>query len=166
MNMVRSFGSGFAGAAAVTLVNEIGRRVIPHAPHLEVLGMRGLATILRGADQPLPERDTLFDVTLAGDLLSNSLYYSLAGAGGPRGALVRGALLGLAAGLGAAFLPPKVGLGHQPDEYTPNTQLMTIAWYVIGGLAAGTAARLLASNHEELNVARHSEIARGAGEGI
>ena len=166
MPFLRSLGSGLAGAVAVTLVNEVGRRVIPHAPHLEVLGMRGLAALLRGAGQPVPDRDRLFDATLAGDLLSNALYYSLSGAGGARGAVTRGALLGLAAGIGAAFLPPKLGLGHQPDEHAPDTQLMTIAWYLIGGLAAGVAARLLAGNQADWNAARRPEIARGAGEGI
>jgi hypothetical protein len=166
MHPVRALGSGLAGACAVTLVNEVARRTIPHAPRLEVLGMRGLAALLRGAEQPVPDRDTLFDLTLAGDLLSNALYYSLVGLGQPRGAWVRGGLLGLAAGLGGAFLPPKIGLGHQPDERAPATQLMTIAWYLIGGLVAGAAAGLLAGGEEAWSGAGQPEIARGSGEGI
>jgi hypothetical protein len=166
MPFLRSLGSGLAGAVAVTLVNEVGRRVIPHAPHLEVLGMRGLVALLRGADQPVPDHDKLFNMTLAGDLLSNTLLYSLAGIGQPGGAWLRGGALGLATGVGAALLPPKLGLGHQPGEQTPTTQLLTVAWYTIGGLVAGVAARLLAGNQEDWNATRQPEIARGAGEGI
>lgn len=163
MRVVRTLASGLAGALAVTLVNEVARRSIPHAPRLDVLGMRGLASLLRGADQPVPEHDTLFNMTLAGDLLSNGLLYSLAGIGRPEGAWLRGGALGLATGIGAALLPPKVGLGHQPGEQTPTTQIMTVAWYTIGGLVAGVAARLLAGADETMEV---DEVEHGYGEGI
>jgi hypothetical protein len=81
----------------------------------------------------------LHEAALVGDIVSNSLYYSLVGAGPARDAMRNGALLGLAAGLAAVFLPERLGLGRQPTEDTPETQLMTVAWYTIGGLAAGAA---------------------------
>ena len=85
---------------------------------------------------------------LVGDLVSNSLYYSLVGAGARQDAMRNGALLGLAAGLGAVFLPEPLGLGRQPTEDSPETQLMTVAWYLLGGLAAGAAYSAIASDEE------------------
>jgi hypothetical protein len=135
--------SGAAGALAVNLLHESARRVVPHAPRMDVIGMRALARSLRGLDQEVPPRDELFTWTLVGDLFSNALYYSLVGLGDDDAIWFRGAALGAAAGVGGAFLPPRIGLGHQPDENTPATQAMTIAWYLTGGVVAAAVARRL-----------------------
>lgn len=131
---------GVAGAATVTLLNETARRLISNAPRLEELGIRGIAKGLRKTGQDLPSRDTLFWLSLAGDLASNSLFYSLAGRGDSKQVWPRGAALGLLAGLGAATLPEPLGLGRGPTERTPTTRVLTVAWYLLGGLAAAGAA--------------------------
>ena len=144
MTLMAALTSGFAGACTVTLLNESVRRLIPNAPRMEVIGMRAIAKSMRVAGQEPPEEDSLFSLAMAGDLVSNSLYYSLVGWGAPPGAWTRGVLLGLAAGLGGAFLPGPLGLGHQPGERTPTTQILTIAWYLAGGLAAAATTQALA----------------------
>jgi hypothetical protein len=150
---LRAVGSGFAGAAAVTLLNESARRVIPRAPRLDALGMRAIARGLRAAGQE-PLHGERLRGALAGDLVSNTLYYSLAGAaGGGRNAWLLGSLLGLGAGAGAAFLPPRIGLGHQPGE-TSATRAMTVAWYLAGGLAAAGVFALL--DREDRSARRES----------
>jgi len=141
--MLKALGSGLAGAVALTLIHETARRVAPQsAPRMDVLGMRAIAKAARavGDEPPVP----LHEAALVGDLVSNSVYYSLVGAGRREDALRNGALLGLAAGLGALFLPGPLGLGRQPTD-APATQAMTVAWYVAGGLAAGAAYAALAS---------------------
>lgn len=127
--------SGLAGAVTVTLLNELVRRNVPHAPRLEVLGMRSLAKVSRavGADAP----DHLFASSMAADLATNSAYYSLVAAGGRERALAAGAMLGLMAGLGAVMLPAPLGLGTGPTDRTTETKLMAIGLYMAGGLAAG-----------------------------
>jgi len=45
-------------------------------------------------------------------------------------------LLGLAAGVGAVFLPKHIGLGEEMTARTRETELMTVGWYLAGGLAA------------------------------
>lgn len=64
-------------------------------------------------------------------------YFTLVAAGGRKGAVTRGAVLGLAAGLGAVFLPGPLGLGTAPSRRTPATAVMTAAWYSLGELVAG-----------------------------
>jgi len=138
---LQALGSGLAGALALTLLHETARRLRPaDAPRMDVLGMRGLRKLLRYADAPQPDDDTLFDLTMVGDVLSNGLYYSLVGSG--KKAWRRGALLGLAAGVGGVVLPGPLGLGEAPSGRTPQTKLMTVAWYLVGGLVAGGTSRL------------------------
>jgi hypothetical protein len=94
-----------------------------------------------------PKGRALYRWTMAGDLLSNALYYSLVGAGSRGGAWPRGAVLGLAAGVGAAVLPQRLGFGHQPGARTPVTEILTAGWYLAGGLAAAAAYRVLRWEH-------------------
>ena len=135
--MLKALGSGLAGAVALTLIHETARRLAPEtAPRMDVLGMRAIqkAALAVDAEPPVP----LHEAALVGDIVSNSVYYSLVGAGARSDALRNGAILGLAAGIGAVFLPGPLGLGRQPTD-TPTTQALTVAWYVVGGLAAGAA---------------------------
>lgn len=129
--------AGAAGAAVLTLVHEAARRAVPGAPRMDVLGKRAITAGLRAAGAQPPPGDQLHAATLAGDLVANTAYYSLAGLGGADGAVARGGLLGLTAGLGAVFLPGPLGLGVAPSRRTPQTAVMTVAWYTLGGLVAG-----------------------------
>lgn len=142
MKLLPSLAAGFSGAIALTILHETVRHLRPHdAPRMDVLGMRGLRKLLGKTDLPQPDRDTLFTMTMAGDVLSNGLYYTLVGSG--RHALRRGLLLGVAAGAGGVLLPGPLGLGEAPSNRTPQTQAMTVAWYTVGGLVAGAVARAL-----------------------
>jgi hypothetical protein len=142
----RAAAAGAAGAAALTGVHQLALGLTEAAPRMDILGMRALKRSMRTAGLQPPRGRTLYNWTLAGDLLSNGAYYSLVA--GPR-PWMRGAVLGLAAGAGALLLPQRIGLGHPPkSEYVTN-QVMTVAWYLLGGLvAAATAARLQRRSQE------------------
>jgi hypothetical protein len=131
--------AGVAGAGALTLVHQVARAMTPDAPRMDVLGMRALRGAYRqlgvgpGSDQALERQ------ALAGDMVANSAYYSLVGVGSRESVWLRGLALGLVAGLGAVMLPKPLGLGDPPNAHLPSTQLMTIAWYLLGGLTAAAA---------------------------
>lgn len=146
MSVWKALGSGLAGAVALTAIHETARRYLDDAPRMDVLGMRAITKSLRAIDQepPVP----LHEITLAGDILTNSLYYSLVATGDARTALVRGLLLGAAAGVGAVVLPERIGLGDQPS-HTTATKAMTVAWYTAGGLVAAATYALLAQDDEQ-----------------
>jgi len=142
MKILHSLAAGFAGALALNVLHETMRRLRPHdAPRMDVLGKRGLRKLLTAADAPQPDDNTAFALTMAGDLVSNGLYYSMVGSG-PH-AIARGVGLGLAAGIGGVVLPGPLGLGEAPSNRTPQTKLMTVAWYTLGGLVAGAVAQSL-----------------------
>lgn len=137
---IQHLTGGLAGALVLTLAHETARRLRPaDAPRLDVLGMRGLRKLLGQAHAPQPGPDTLFNLTMAGDIISNTLYYSLIDTG--RHALTQGLLFGLAAGVGGVVLPGPLGLGTAPSGRTPQTKAMTVAWYTLGGLVAGAVGR-------------------------
>jgi len=139
--VVTSLTAGVAGAAVLTAVHETTRRVTPAAPRMDILGERAITKLMRGAGKTPPRGKKLHRLALGGDLVSNSLYYAMVGSG--RDAWLRGAGLGLAAGLGAVLLPPVLGLGRARPGLTARTKAMTVGYYVMGGLAAAAVARLL-----------------------
>ncbi|WP_255478610.1 hypothetical protein [Rufibacter sp. XAAS-G3-1] len=138
---LRSGLSGLAGAVAVTLVHESVRRFYPNAPRMDILGMRAIAKGLRYAGQTPPDHGRLHTWSLVGDIVSNSLYYSLTGTG--KKAWWRGTILGAAAGVGGVILPGPMGLGVAPSARTKQTQALTIGYYLLAGVVAGGVAKWL-----------------------
>jgi hypothetical protein len=143
MAVLESLHSGLAGAVALTAVHEIGRRKLADAPRMDLLGQRAIANISEMTFGSQPSDEDLQELSLIGDITANSLYYSLVGAGPPEGAIVRGGLLGLAAGIGAVALPGPLGLGSDPSNHSNATRMMTVAWYTVGGLVAGSIYRVI-----------------------
>jgi hypothetical protein len=128
---------------SLTLLHESARQALPNAPRVDLLGMQAISKTLRKSGRRPPRRAQLHRISLVGDLISNTLYYSAVGMGSPDSALVRGALLGAGAGVGAVALPKPMGLSRRYSARTPETRAMTIAWYLTGGLVAALAYRLL-----------------------
>ena len=145
----RVLTGGLAGTLVVTALHEVARRILPHAPRMDVIGERALSRTLAALGQRPPRGRRLFRATLAGELLSNTLYYSLVGAIAKSRVLRTSLLVGTAAGIGAVLLPPRLGLGRPPGEKAPLTPLLTLAWYTAGGLAAAAVTRLLDDSEPE-----------------
>lgn len=154
----RAAAAGAAGAAALTGVHQLALGLTDAAPRMDILGMRALKRSIRTAGLHPPRGRTLYNWTLASDLVSNGAYYSLVAAG--RRPWLRGTVLGVAAGVGALLLPPRIGLGRPPgSEYVTN-KVMTVAWYLIGGLAAAATAAALQRQPVRLQAYRRADAAR------
>ena len=135
--------SGMAGAVALTTMHQVARRLTDNAPRMDVVGVRALTRGAHMADVSLPGPATLQTAALAGDLLCNTAYYSLATT------WRRGIVLGLAAGVGALVLPPRMGLGDPPKSDRLSNKMMTVAWYLAGGLAAAATATCLTGSRQQ-----------------
>ena len=149
---LRSVLPGAIGAVTLTLVHELGRRILPGAPRMDVLGMRALRRLERAPGWSSFEwlrrlsranEQTRHRAALAGDLVANSLYYAAVPGGSAGETWTRAAVLGTAAGAGALLLPRPMGLGDAPRSARGDNQAMTIAWYLVGALAAAAAANAL-----------------------
>lgn len=138
----RALASGLAGACVLTLIHQAAKNVLPHPPRMDVIGMRAITRLARKADWVPPSGERLYRAALAGDLVSNTLYFSHVGLAGGRYPWLLGSLLGLGAGVGAAALPPRIGLGRQPGERR-STLALTVAWYLAAGLTAACTLQWL-----------------------
>lgn len=143
MNARTALAGGLAGAATITLLHESIRKVVPEAPRMDRLGMQAISKGLKKAGKEVPDEGTLFTITMAGDLISNALYYSIAGIGSEKNIWVRSSVLGLTAGLGAVLLPKPLGLNKKYSNKTVATQLMTVGLYVTGALVTTAVIKLL-----------------------
>lgn len=139
--LFRALGPGLTGSVALTLLHEGARRVLKNPPRMDVYGKRSLRVASRYLGRKPARGKRLHRQALVGDILSNTLYFTLVALGRPQRPYLRGALLGSLAGVGAVLLGPKMGLGKKPSRATPTTSLLTVVWYTIGGLGAAWATR-------------------------
>lgn len=142
--VTRSLMSGAAGALTLTLVHELARRRLEAAPRMDVVALRGLRRMLpQDRLAHMGARD-LHRLALAGDLVSNSLYYAAIAAPSPGATWMRAMVLGTAAGVGALLVPGPAGLGPPPHSDDRANQAMTVGWYLAGAVAAAVVATLTA----------------------
>jgi hypothetical protein len=134
---------GVTGATTLTILHEVVRMIDRDAPRMDEIGKEALRKLLKKLNLDIPDEDILHVLTTGTELLANGLFYSLVGAGDKDNVYAKGAILGLAAGVGAVMLPDKLGLDNRASNRTTKTKLMTIAWYLIGGIVASAVAKKL-----------------------
>ncbi len=142
MNTLKSLGSGLAGAIALNLINESARHLISGAPRMDKVGMNSMAkAFLKAGAQP-PQGKNLYWTALAGDILANTMYYGLVGAGKGKNRWVQGVVLGTAAGISSTILPNLMNVDTSQNQ-NPRARLMTIGWYLAAGIVAAAVASAL-----------------------
>jgi hypothetical protein len=134
---------GVAGAVALNIVHQAVKQIYRFAPRVDLVGEEALTKGMEAMGLTPPTGNTLFISTLTGDILSNALYYSTIGFGKKKNLLLRGAAVGIAAGVGALTLPDPLGLSDAPVTRTDKTKLLTLAWYTLGGLVAASVIKTL-----------------------
>lgn len=146
-DVLKSMAGSLAGSVILTIVHETLRKYVSDAPRMDVLGMRSISKLMEKVDQEPPQdKEQLHNWAMAGDIVSNTLYFSLAGTG--KNALWRGVALGAAAGAGALLLPGPLGLGEEPSNKTTKTQVMTVSYYLLGGLIAAAVGYALGNSED------------------
>jgi hypothetical protein len=140
--IARAATAGAVGAATTTVLHEVTRHIVKDAPRVDLLGMQGIARGARMAGAPL-SGEALFATTMAADLASNSLYYSVIGLASRDSAVPLGVALGAAAGIGAVVLPGPLGFSAITTNRTMRTKVLVTALYTLGGLATGLMYRRL-----------------------
>jgi hypothetical protein len=147
MKVSNALIGGLAGACAITVLHQVIKHKDDEAPRMDLLGMESITKLLGKVGVEPPEGHKLYYITMAGDIFSNTIYYALTGVGNKK-TWLKGPALGLAAGLGAVFLPKPLGLNEKPSNYTPKTQLLSVLYYFAGGLVSAAALKLLERKQE------------------
>jgi hypothetical protein len=143
MNAESAIEGGITSATTLTILHEIVRMFDKDAPHMQDLGMQAISKLFDKANVTVPDDDKLYFLSMAGELIGNTLFYSLTGAGGKNNVWLRGALLGLSAGIGSVVLPEKLGLSELPSSRTTKTKLMSISYYLLAGIIAALVTEKL-----------------------
>jgi len=148
MILSRNILGGLAGAVVLNVVHQLAKKVDKDAPHIDKIGEEAVSKSIKTAGYHPPKGDKLFLSTLVSDLVANSVFYSLIGKSGKKNLLLRGLVFGAVAGIGALNVTKPIGLDDRPVNKTNKTKAMTIAWYVLGGVATAYALKLLNKNRE------------------
>jgi hypothetical protein len=148
MRFASALEGGLTGATTLTLLQEALHKLDSHAPR-PLLHKSGIIKEIKKNASKQGGNNTGLYIKLAGELLSSVAYFGLAGFGKNKNALLRGGLLGAAAGLGSAFLQndkEATAVGVDGAEYTTEStkkKVLTVTMYTVGGLLAGAAIQKL-----------------------
>jgi hypothetical protein len=134
---------GLIGALVLNVIHSAAKRFDDKAPEVDKVGEEAMQKTVRFAGFKPPKGNALVAATFGADVASNAMLYTLIGYGGKKNMLLKGALLGTVVGLATLTIPEQAGLDASPIKKTDRTKLMTVAWYVIGGIAAGLAIKTL-----------------------
>jgi hypothetical protein len=151
MKLASAIEGGLAGATTISLISEALRKIDGKAPGANGVKSKRLKKRLkRAGSKKNPLKATEQYIHLAGDLLAAASVLGFTSLGKKKNAVLRGALLGAAAGLGAVLLndynhDPHNGKlnGHEgfPTSMIPKDPLsrkaMEVGLFTIGGMIAG-----------------------------
>ena len=143
MKIIQSIIGGLAGALALNILHQAAKQFDHEAPRVDLVGEEALTKGMEAMGLTPPTGNELFAATLAGDIISNALYYSTIGFSKKKHLMLRGVAMGMVAGVGALTLTKPLGLSDAPVTRSDKTKLLTVAWYAFGGLVAGAVIKAL-----------------------
>jgi len=143
MSKIKNLIGGFAGAIALNILHETLKKEKSNVPRIDLLGEEALQKTLRHFGAGINQKEDLYKATLAGDVLSNTFYFSLIGAGNRKYLWPRAIFLGLSAGIGAVKLPEPMGLDPEPVTKTDQVKVLTVGYYVFGAVVTALVLNIL-----------------------
>ena len=137
MNIATAIEGGITGASTLTLLQEAISKIDPKSPPAGLLRKPGiLKKIKKQTDKG--KTPTKLYIQLGGELLSGAASYGLSAIGKKKNAVLRGALLGLGAGLATVWLSSST---DEDSDDNWRERVLTIALYTSAGLVAGYAVK-------------------------
>lgn len=144
MSLGKCLLAGLGGAVALNIIHESLKKTGDDMPRIDLLGEEALQKSLTCIGvNPIEDENTLYKATLAADVVSNAVYYSLIGLGSKKYVWPRAIGLGLAAGVGALALPKPMGLNPEPVTKTKKAAALTVAYYLAGAMITGLLVKSL-----------------------
>lgn len=135
--------AGLGGALALNILHESLKKKYPDMPRIDLLGEEALQKGMGYFGHSIENPATLYKATLAGDIVSNTLYYSAIGSGSKHTVWAKAISLGLAAGVGAVTLPKPLGLNPEPVARNSKVKALTIGYYLAGALVTAALLRAM-----------------------
>lgn len=144
METIKYIATGLAGSTALTGLHQSLRHT-QGAPRVDLLGQQAVKKYL--GDGKLTDKQAYYG-SLAGDVISNSIYYSIIAKS--KRPVLTGALMGAAAGALAVFGPDLLNLNKQYTQSSDKKKYMTVGYYTFAGIVAGFTAKLLKRKREAM----------------
>jgi hypothetical protein len=143
MKLLSSLAGGFAGACAVTLLNEVVKKFDKGAPRIDLLGEEVVANSHEAMNLEVPTGNKLYAEALGTDLIANTVYFSIASFN-DKHTEIQGGVQGVLAGLSAVYAPGMMHLFNaEQTSGTDKKKALTMAYYFVGGLVAGKVMELV-----------------------
>jgi hypothetical protein len=148
MKLASAIEGGLAGATTISLLGETLRKINGKPSGTTGFNGKKLKKRFKKGKSKKPLKATKQYVRLAGELLGSTAFLGFSSLGKKKNAMLRGALLGTAAGLGAVLLndhnkdEPGTN-GHEgyptllPASDTMLSKALEVGLFTIGGLIAG-----------------------------
>jgi hypothetical protein len=146
MSKLRNLVAGLAGSIALNLLHEGLRKTSSDVPRVDLLGEDALQKTLKYFGGKMDDKQNLYKATLAGDVLGNTLYYSLIGAGDQKYMWPKAIFMGLTAGIGAVKLPEPMGLDPEPVTKDNQVKVLTVGYYLFGAIVTGLVLNAMKRN--------------------
>ncbi len=134
--------AGFGGAIALSILHRIVKDNFNDAPDFHEVEEEAIDKSLGKMNLQVKDHDRLYNATVAGDILTNALYYAFT-------PFKLNSVIGALGGAGAMVLPKKLGLDNTPIAGTDRKKLMTVGYYVVGALVAGGIYKMLNRRKDE-----------------
>jgi len=145
MGKIKNILAGFAGAAAMNILHETLKNKSDKTPRIDLLGEEALNKGLGLVGEHIDDEKTLYRATLVGDLISNTVYYSLIGSGKQKYMWAKVFFFGLSAGIGAITLPQPMGLRPEPVAENNEKKVLTVGYYLFGAIVTGLLVKAMKS---------------------
>lgn len=142
MGKISNLFVGLAGAIALNVLHESLKNK-HNTPRIDYLGEQALQKTVRYFGSNITDTDDLYKTTLAGDIVSNTIYYSVIASAKPGYIWPKAIAMGLLAGIGAVKLPEPLGLNPKPVAKTEAIKAMTVGYYLFGALVTAFVASAL-----------------------
>jgi hypothetical protein len=134
--------AGLGGAVMLTILNESLKHINGDMPRIDLVGEEAIQKSAAYFGVKMDNKETLYEASLIGDLVSNTAYFSLISGEGKE-LWTKATSAGFFAGVGAINLPSKIGLDDRPVAKTTTTKAWTIGYYMIGALTTATLVRVI-----------------------
>ncbi|MFP9100458.1 hypothetical protein ACLI09_15515, partial [Flavobacterium sp. RHBU_24] len=148
MSKIKNLLAGLGGAIALNIIHESLKKKGSDMPRVDLVGEEALQKSLNYLGTSIDDDATLYNATLAGDVVSNALYYSLIGGGSYKHIWTRAIFYGLSGGIGAVTLPEPLGLDPEPVTKSQKTKALTVGYYLAGALVTGAILKAITKEEE------------------
>jgi hypothetical protein len=148
MSKIKNLLAGLGGAVALNILHESLKHKDSKKPRVDLVGEEALQKSLNYFGTSINDKPTLYKATLAGDVVSNAIYYALIGAGSKKHIWTRALVYGISAGVGAITLPEPMGLDPEPVTKSNETKALTVAYYLAGAIVAGAILKAISKKEE------------------